>query len=134
MITPSRVVIVVLLGLVLLAGCAGPEPQRPPPPATEAQMDKERLHLQQAFFSDPCMEKLRKAAPELKPGEAQQGGKTLYAVEYPPNTQLRDGLAYQLHVKEQGRIGYFYVGDGTAGSYRVRGPLPLWRCLQDRLS
>ena len=96
-------------------------------------MGKERAYLQQAFFQSPCMEKLRKAAPELKPGAEQQGGKTLYAVEYPPNTQVRDGLAYQLHVKEQGRIGYFYVGDGTAGSYRVRGPLPLWQCLHDRL-
>lgn len=129
MTTPSRSVVVLFLGLALLAGCAGPGPQRPVPLATDAQMDKERAHLQQAFFSDPCMEKLRQAAPELKPGAAQQGGKTLYAVEYPPNTQLRDGLAYQLHVKEQGRIAYLYVSDGTAGSYRIHGPLALGSCL-----
>ncbi len=96
-------------------------------------MAQERLHLEQRFFGDPCMDQLRQGASELRPGEAQQGGRTLYAVEYPPNTQLRDGLAYQLHVKEQGRLAYLYVGDGTAGSYRVRGPLALWRCLQDSL-
>lgn len=135
MITSSRSAVFVLSGLGLLAGCAGPDkPLSPPPPATEAQLDKERAHLQQTFFADPCMDKLRKSAPELKPGAAQQGGKTLYAVEYPPNSAVRDGLAYQLHVKEQGRVGYFYVGDGTAGSYRIYGPLPLWSCLQGRLS
>jgi hypothetical protein len=132
-ITSSRSAVFVLSGLVLLVGCAGPDKRSPPPPATDAQLDKERSHLQQAFFTDPCMEKLRKSAPELKPGAAQQGGKTLYAVEYPPNSAVRDGLAYQLHVKEQGRIAYFYVGDGTAGSYRIHGPLPLWTCLHDRL-
>ena len=86
--------------------------------------------LQQAFFSDPCMEKLRMAAPELKPGAAQQGGPTLYAVEFPPNTAIRDGLAYQLHVKSQGRLAYLYVSDGTAGSYRIHGPLSLATCLR----
>ncbi len=132
MLTPSRSgVVVVLCGLALLTGCAGPG--RRLPPATEARMEKERLHLQQHFFGNPCMDRLRRAAPELRPGEAQRGGRTLYAVEYPPNTQLRDGLAYQLHVKEQGRIAYLYVGDGTAGSYRVRGPLTLWDCLQHSL-
>lgn len=130
MITPSWSVVVLFLGLVLLAGCAGPGPQRPVPVATEAQLDKERAHLQQTFFTDPCMRKLRQSAPELKPGAAQQGGKTLYAVEYPPNSALRDGLAYQLHVKEQGRMAYLYISDGTAGSYRIHGPLPLWNCLQ----
>ena len=133
MITSSRSPVFVLLGLTLLAGCAGPGPQRMPSPTSEAQIDKERSHLQQAFFTDPCLTKLRQAAPELKPGAAQQGGATLYALEFPPNTALRDGLAYQLHVKEQGRIGYFYVGDGTAGSYRIHGPLPLWNCLRAQM-
>ncbi|MFN4359749.1 MAG: hypothetical protein ACK4F4_03365 [Hylemonella sp.] len=90
-------------------------------------------YLQQSFFADSCMAQLRQSAPELKPGAAQQGGQTLYAVEFPPNTAMRDGLAYQLHVKQQGRIGYLYVSDGTAGSWRIHGPLPLWNCLQGRL-
>ena len=76
------------------------------------------------------MVKLRQSAPELKPGAAQQGGATLYALEFPPNTAVRDGLAYQLHVKAQGRLAYLYVSDGTAGSYRIHGPLPLWSCLR----
>ncbi len=123
----------VLALVALLAGCASREPVRPPPAAaTPAQIEKEQQELQQTFFTDACMAQLRQAAPELKPGAAQQGGKTLYAVEYPPNTGLRDGLAYQLHVKAQGRLGYLYVSDGTAGSYRVFGPLPLWTCLHQR--
>ena len=79
------------------------------------------------------MAQLRKSAPELKPGAAQQGGATLYVVEFPPNTAVRDGLAYQLHVKQQGRIGYFYVSDGTAGSWRIHGPMPLSSCLEPQL-
>jgi hypothetical protein len=117
---------------VLLAGCVGNK-LPPPPPATETQVEKERTHLQATFFSDSCMEKLRKAASELKPGDEQQGGGTLYAVEYAPNTAVRDGVAYQLHVKEQERLGYLYTGDGSAGSYRVSGPLPLWQCMQGHL-
>lgn len=113
----------------LLAGCVGTQIS-PPPPATEAQVEKERAYLVASFFMDPCMYQLRKAAPELKPGDAQQGGPTLYAVDYAPNTAVRDGIAYQLHVKEQGRLGYLYTGDGSAGSYRVSGPLPLWQCMQ----
>lgn len=119
--------------LVLLAGCASREPARSPRPATSAQVEQEMQHLQQSFFADPCMAQLRQSAPELKPGTTQRGGPTLYAVEFPPNTAVRDGLAYQLHVKQQGRIGYLYVSDGTAGSWRIHGPLPLWNCLQGRL-
>ncbi|MEK9804139.1 MAG: hypothetical protein VW475_12110 [Curvibacter sp.] len=132
MTTPCRSVIVVL-GLLLLVACAVPDKSPPPPPATPARMAKEQQHLQQSFFSDPCMARLRQAAPELRAGATQEGGRTLYAVEFPPNSAVRDGRAYQLHVKEQGRLAYFYVGDGTAGSYRIHGPLPLWRCLQERL-
>jgi hypothetical protein len=95
-------------------------------------MDKERVYLQQAFFTDPCLVQLRKAALELKPGAAQQGGATLYAVEFPPNSAVRDGLAYQLHVKAQGRMAYLYISDGTAGSYRIHGPLLLETCLPKR--
>lgn len=119
--------------LVLLSGCAGRSPMRPPPPATPSQLEKEQDLLQQSFFTDPCMAKLRQSAYELKPGSTQQGGATLYAIEFPPNTALRDGLAYQLHVKQQGRIGYLYVSDGTAGSWRIHGPMPLWSCLQTQL-
>lgn len=132
--TSSRFVVLLLLGLTLLAGCAGlGKPFSPPPPATEAQIDKERSQLQQTFFTDPCLTQLRRSAPELKPGAAQQGGQTLYAVEFPPNTAVRDGLAYRLHVKQQGRIGYLYVSDGTAGSWRIHGPMPLWNCLEPQL-
>jgi predicted small lipoprotein YifL len=123
----------VLAVLLLLAGCASREPVRSPPSSTSAQIEQEMQHLQQHFFTDSCMAQLRKAAPELKPGAAQQGGKTLYAVEFPPNSAVRDGLAYQLHVKAQGRLAYLYVSDGTAGSYRIHGPLPLGACLNDRL-
>ena len=133
MIISSRSAVFVLSGLALLAGCAGPDKPSSPPPAIEAQLDKERAHLQQTFFTDPCMAQLRKSAPELKPGAAQQGGQTLYAVEFPPNTAVRDGLAYQLHVKQQGRLGYLYVSDGTAGSWRIHGPMPLWNCLEPQL-
>ncbi len=119
-----------LVLVALLVGCAGPGARLPPPPpATQAQIDKERLHLQQSFFADPCMEKLRQRASELKPGDAQLGLKALYAVEFAPNTQRRDGLAYRLHVRERDRAGYLYVSDGTAGSYRIYGPLQLWACL-----
>lgn len=123
----------VLAVLVLLSGCASHEPVRSPPPATSVRVEQEMQYLQQTFFTDPCMSRLRQSAPELKPGAAQQGGQTLYAVEFPPNTAVRDGLAYQLHVKQQGRIGYLYVSDGAAGSWRIHGPLPLWNCLQGRL-
>lgn len=104
-----------------LAGCTGPGTRLPPPPpATQAQIEKEMQVLQQSFFTDPCMDQLRQRASELKPGDAQLGIKALYAVEYAPNTQRRDGLAYRLHVRER---------DRTAGSYRIYGPLPLWACL-----
>ena len=126
LLTPTTAV---FISLALLSGCADHALLISPPRATEAQLDKERSHLQQTFFTDPCISKLRQAAPELKPGAAQQGGPTLYAIEFPPNTAIRDGLAYQLHVKQQGRIAYLYVSDGTAGSYRIHGPLPLGRCL-----
>ncbi len=116
--------------LALLFGCATHLP--PPPPATQAQIGKEMQALQQSFFTDPCMDQLRQRAPELKPGDKQLGTKALYAVEYAPNTQRRDGLAYRLHVQERARTGYLYVSDGTAGSYRVYGPLPLWTCLHGR--
>lgn len=106
---------------------------RAAPSATPNQIEQEMKYLQQTFFTDPCMAKLRQAAPELKPGAAQQGGKTLYAVEYPPNSAMRDGQAYQLHVKEQGRLAYLYVSEGTAGSYRIHGPLPLWNCLRAQM-
>lgn len=122
----------VLAVLVLLSGCASREPVRSPPPATSAQVELEMQHLQQTFFTDPCLTQLRRSAPELKPGAAQQGGQALYAVEFPPNTAVRDGLAYRLHVKQRGRIGYLYVSDGTAGSWRIHGPMPLWNCLQGR--
>ena len=118
----------------LLAGCAGPGTRLPPPPpATEAQMEKEMQVLQQSFFTDPCMDRLRQRASELKPGDRQLGIRALYAVEYAPNTQRRDGLAYRLHVQERGRVAYLYVSDGTAGSYRIYGPLPLWACLHEQL-
>jgi len=119
---------------VLLAGCAGPGPRgSSPPPATQAQIEKEMQVLQQSFFTDPCMEKLRARATELKPGDAQLGIRALYAVEYAPNTQRRDGLAYRLHVLERERVAYLYVSDGTAGSYRIHGPLPLWACLRAQM-
>ncbi len=118
----------------LLVGCAGPGTRLPPPPpATEAQMEKEMQVLQQSFFTDPCMDRLRQRASELKPGDRQLGIRALYAVEYAPNTQRRDGLAYRLHVQERGRVAYLYVSDGTAGSYRIYGPLPLWACLHEQL-
>lgn len=117
-----------------VAGCAGPSARLPPPsPATQAQIEKEMLVLQQYFFTDPCMDQLRQRASELKPGDPQLGLKALYAVEFAPNTQRRDGLAYRLHVRERDRTGYLYVSDGTAGSYRVFGPLPLWTCLHRAL-
>lgn len=119
-----------VLGLVL-AGCATPPP--PAPRATEAQIGREMKALEQSFFSDPCMQKLRQRAPELKPGDTQLGAQALYAVEYAPNAQVRDGLTYRLHVQERERTGYLYVSDGTAGSYRVFGPLPLWNCLHQQL-
>ena len=122
-----------LVLLVLLSACAGRSPLRSPPPATPQQLEKEQGLLEQSFFTDACMTRLRQAAPELKPGVTQQGGNTLYAVEFPPNTAVRDGLAYQLHVKQQGRIGYLYVSDGTAGSWRIHGPIPLWSCLEPQL-
>lgn len=93
-------------------------------------LEKEQQVLQQTFFTDPCLAQLRQAAPELKPGAAQQGGATLYALEFPPNTGVRDGLGYQLHVKARGRLAYLYASDGTAGSYRIYGPLPLGACLR----
>jgi hypothetical protein len=127
----SHVALLVFFGV--LGGCASRVPVSQAPSLTPAQFEKEQQVLQQTFFYDPCMAQLRKSAPELKPGAAQQGGQTLYAVEFPPNTAVRDGLAYQLHVKQQGRIGYLYVSDGTAGSWRIHGPMPLWNCLQGRL-
>jgi hypothetical protein len=127
-----RTVALAALGLaLLLAGCTAPGSRVSfPPPATQAQMEKERAYLQQAFFTDPCMEQLRQRAAELKPGDTQLGAQALYAVEYAPNTQRRDGLAYRLHVQERDRVAYLYVSDGTAGSYRIYGPLPLWPCLR----
>lgn len=122
-----------LVLLVLLSACAGRSPLRSPPPATPQQLEKEQGLLEQSFFTDTCMTQLRKSAPELKAGVTQQGGTTLYAVEFPPNTAVRDGLAYQLHVKQQGRIAYLYVSDGTAGSWRIHGPMPLWSCLEPQL-
>lgn len=120
----------VLALVALLAGCAGPGARVPPPPsATQGQIEKEMQVLQQSFFTDPCMDRLRQRASELKPGDTQLGIKALYAVEFAPNTQRRDGLAYRLHVQERDRTGYLYVSDGTAGSYRIYGPLPLWACL-----
>lgn len=119
--------------LLSLYGCVDPRVSPLPVPATQAQVEKEQQLLQKTFFTDPCMAKLRQSAPELKPGARQQGGATLYAIEFPPNTAVRDGLAYQLHVKQQGRIGYLYISDGTAGSWRIHGPMPLWNCLQGRL-
>ncbi len=118
----------------LLAGCAGPGTRPPPPPpATPEQIGKEMQVLQQSFFTDPCMDRLRQRASELKPGDPELGIKALYAVEFAPNTQRRDGLAYRLHVQERERRGYLYVSDGTAGSYRVYGSLPLWACLHRAL-
>lgn len=128
-----KIRLALVLALLLLGACASREPVRAIPQATSEQTEQEMRHLQQTFFTDPCMAQLRQAAPELKPGAVQQGGATLYAIEYPPNTAVRDGLAYQLHVKQRGRIGYLYVSDGTAGSWRIHGPMPLWNCLQDRL-
>ncbi len=125
----------VLVTAVLLAGCAGLGPRMPPPPpATDAQIEKERQALQQFFFTDPCMERLRQRASELKPSDTQLGFTALYAVEYAPNTRRRDGRAYRLHVQERERVGYLYISDGTGGSYRVYGPLSLWTCLHGRLS
>lgn len=121
-----------LAAAVLLASCASRLP--PPPPATDAQIEKEMQALQQGFFTDPCMETLRQRASELTPGDTQLGTKALYAVEFAPNTQRRDGLAYRLHVQARERTGYLYISDGTAGSYRIYGPLPLWTCLHNRLS
>lgn len=120
-----------LAAVALLAGCATRLP--PPPPATDAQIEKEMQVLQQSFFTDPCMDRLRQRASELTPGDTQLGIKALYAVEFAPNTQRRDGLAYRLHVQARERTGYLYISDGTAGSYRIFGPLPLWGCLHGRL-
>jgi len=128
--TLSTIVAPALGLVVLLSGCAGPGTRLPqPPPATPAQIEKEMQVLQQSFFTDPCMEQLRQRATELKPGDTQLGTKALYAVEFAPNTQRRDGLAYRLHVQERDRRAYLYISDGTAGSYRIYGPLPLWGCL-----
>lgn len=120
----------IVLIMLILVGCAGPEPLRAPSQASPAQLEKEQQLLQQTFFTDPCLARLRQAAPELKPGAVQQGGATLYALEFPPNTGVLDGLGYQLHVKAQGRLAYLYASDGTAGSYRIYGPLPLGACLR----
>ncbi|GAB3502969.1 hypothetical protein GCM10027399_31780 [Curvibacter fontanus] len=89
--------------------------------------------LQQSFFADPCMDRLRQRASELKPGDTQLGIRALYAVEFAPNTQRRDGLAYRLRVQAREPTGYLYTSDETAGSCRIHGPLPLWTCLHGRL-
>ncbi len=120
----------IVLIMLILVGCTGREPLRAPSQASPVQVEKEQQLLQQIFFTDPCLAKLRQSAPELMPGSAQQGGATLYALEFPPNTGVRDGLGYQLHVKAQGRLAYLYASDGTAGSYRIYGPLPLGACLR----
>lgn len=114
----------------LLAGCA--TPRKPPPPATPAQIEKEMRYLQQSFLSDDCLAQLRQAAPELSPKD-RQSGKTLYAVEFPPNPRVNDGRSYRLLVTERERLAYLHTSGGSAGWYTVRGPLPLWHCLHDAL-
>ncbi len=117
---------VVLSVVAGLAGCAGRGARLPPaPPLTDAQIEKERAYLQQAFFTDACLARLRQAAPELAP-EADRNLKPVYAVEYP---QAGDGNTYRLHVTARERQAYLYTSAGTAGWYTVRGPLPLWQCL-----
>ena len=51
-----------MLGAVL-SGCVANAPRTHAPPATEAQVDKERQYLQKHFFTDDCMARLRKSAP-----------------------------------------------------------------------
>lgn len=127
-----------LLGAaVLLAACSTPggmdarrtpAPSSPPPPATAEQIEKEMRYLQQSFLSDACLARLRRAAPELTP-PADQGRTPIYALEFPQ--KAADGSTYRLHVTERDRLAYLYTSRGTAGWYTVRGPLPLWHCLQD---
>lgn len=120
-----------LLAGAVLCGCAAwNAPRMPPPPATKAQMEKEMQYLEKHFFTDACMARLRRSAPELTPS-ADQGGKAIYAVEF---AQMADGNSYRLHVTERDRQAYLYTSGGTAGGwYTVRGPLSLWQCLQDTL-
>lgn len=117
------------LPVLLLAACASREPLRPAPPMTEAQIDRERQYLQQAFFTDACLTRLRQSAPEL-PAGADSRLKPVYAVEYP---QTGDGNTYRLHITARDRQAYLYTSTGTGGWYTVRGPLPLWQCLHDSL-
>lgn len=128
------------LGLLLLLGaCATREAPRkppprvpPPPPATPAQVEKEMQYLQQNFRSDECLVDLSQLAPELTARD-KQPGKPIYAVEFAPDAQARDGRAYRLHVTERDRVAYLYISGGSGGWYTVRGPLPLWQCLQGAL-
>jgi len=121
---------VLVAGAVLCACAALNAPRAPPPPATKAQSEKERQYLEKHFFTDTCMGRLRRAAPELTPSTDHRG-KAIYAVEF---AQMTDGNSYRIHVTERDRQAYLYTSAGTAGGwYTVRGPLPLWQCLQDTL-
>lgn len=132
-IVVSRSALACALGLVLLlAGCATPGPQSPPPPATPAQIEKEMRYLHKSFLGDPCMAALRAAAPELRPAD-QAAGKTLYAIEFPPSLQAQDRSSHRLYVTERDRLAYLHTSGGVAGWYTVRGPLPLWRCMREAL-
>lgn len=76
------------------------------------------------------MARLRQSAPELSPG-ADQGDMAIYAVEFPQRPRAADRHTYRLQVVEPERLAYLYTSGGTAGWYTVRGPLPLWQCMQD---
>jgi hypothetical protein len=118
-----------LLAGAVLWGCAAPNaPRTPPPPATKAEIEKEMQYLEKHFFTDACMAGLRRSAPELTPSTDHRG-KAIYAVEF---AQMTDGNSYRLHVTERDRQAYLYTSVG-GGWYTVRGPLPLWQCLQDTL-
>jgi hypothetical protein len=121
-----------LLLCAVLCGCAGDVPRTPVPPATEAQVDKERQYLLNHFFTDDCMARLRKSAPEVT-AKDKQGDKAIYAVEFPPNTLVGDGHGYRLQVSERDRLAYLHTSSVAGGWYTVHGPLPLWQCLQGAL-
>ena len=123
--------------LLLLGACATrepPPPRVPPPPlATPAQIEREMHYLQQHFLSDACLVELSRLAPELTPKDGQPA-KAIYALEFAPDPQTKDGRTARLHVTERNRVAYLYIsGGGGGGWYTVRGPLPLWRCLHGAL-
>lgn len=125
---PNAALLVVLVACALAACTPREAVLSPPPQATEQQVAREVLFIQQNFHTRSCFAPLKESQTSVEfPAEAQG----TYSVELPAPELVHDAFHYVVVVRKADRMGYLIRSGGIAGTQEHIGPLSLVPCLQE---